>query len=292
MASQRILLTLILLSLTCPWSGIGAEGGGHELTPAPVELFKLGFFSVTNSMVAVWIGAAVIIGLTRLAMRQPKLVPAGLQNFWELVVEQSYEFLVSLLGNDLAKKTYWFFATVFFFILTVNWFGLLPGVGSFGWGVQTADGHFHLTEPWMRGATADVNMTAAMALLFFFLWVVWAVQSNGVGGVLLHIFPVKGHGSSSMAFFLVAVFVFVGLIEIISICIRPVALTFRLYGNVYAGENMIGSMVDSAGYWNVLFLWIVYCFELMVGLVQAFVFALLAAVFTMLICRHDGQGAH
>ena len=110
---------------------------------APPVLFSLGKFTVTNSMVVTWFVAAGIIFLAQLATRKIQPVPSGLQNFWEWMVESLYTFLEGMIGKDLVKKTFWFFATIFIFILFLNWFGLIPGVGTIGWGHPTANGGFH-----------------------------------------------------------------------------------------------------------------------------------------------------
>ncbi len=288
-ASKSLIVVLFLLLF--PVSGFGAEA--HGLTPEAVPLFELGPLVVTNSMVMVWAVAGLLILISQAAVRKAQLVPVGLQNFWEWLVELLYGFFESILGAGLVKKTFWFFATVFIFILFSNWFGLIPGVGTVGWGTEDAAGEFHLTKPLLRGVNADLNMTAGMALAFFALWMVWAVQANGIGGVFGHIFQVKGHGASIMGTFLVLVFIFVGLIEIVSISVRPVALTFRLYGNIFAGENILETVMHLGGFWfGWLFVLPFYLLEMLVGLVQALVFALLTAVFTALICRHGGEGAH
>lgn len=275
----------------------GPEGGAgvehHGLTPGPVELFRLGPLAITNSMVVTWIVAGLIISLSQMATRNAKLVPSGLQNFWEWLVESLYGFFESIVGAELVKKTFWFFATIFIFILFTNWFGLVPGLGTIGWGAVDADGHFHMTEPLLRGVNADLNMTSAMALTFFVLWIIWAIQANGVQGVLGHIFAVKGHGFNFMGLFLALVFIFVGLIEIVSISVRPVALMFRLYGNIFAGENILETVMHLGGIWfGWLFVLPFYLLEILVGLVQALVFALLTSVFTALICVHHGKQAH
>ena len=274
----------------------GADGEAaehHGLTDYAVPLFKFGPLVITNSMVVTWIVAALLILTSQLATRNAKLVPSGLQNFWEFLVEELYGFFESILGAELVKKTFWFFATIFIFILFTNWFGLIPGLGTVGWGTTDAAGHFHLTEPLLRGVNADLNMTAAMAFIFFVLWLIWAIQANGIGGFASHIFAVKGHGASVMGMFLVVVFIFVGLIEIVSISVRPVALMFRLYGNVFAGENILETVMHLGGVWfGWLFVLPFYLLEILVGLVQALVFALLTSVFTALICLHDDEHAH
>lgn len=284
----------MVVLLGFPVLGLGAEandgGAKHGLTPWAVPLFELGPLVVTNSMLVTWVVAGLLILFSQLAVRKAKLIPSGWQNFWEWLVESLYGFFEDILGAKLVKKTFWFFATVFIFILFSNWLGLLPGVGTIGWGTEDSGGVFHLTEPLLRGVNADLNMTAAMALAFFALWIVWAVQANGVGGVAAHIFQVKGHGASFLGIFLVAIFLFVGVIEIVSILVRPLALMFRLYGNIFAGENILETMLHMGGFWfGWLFALPFYFLELLVGLVQALVFALLTSVFTMLICRHEGE---
>ena len=274
----------------------GEHGDGeahHGLTPNAVPLFKLGPLVITNSMVVTWIVAALIIFFAQAATRNAKVIPSGLQNFCEWLVEELYGFFESIVGPQLGKKPFWFFATIFIFILFTNWFGLIPGLGTIGLGTVDAQGHFHMTEPLLRGVNADLNMTAAMALSFFALWLVWSIQANGVGGFVGHIFAVKGHGANFMGIFLVRVFIFVGLIEIVSISVRPVALMFRLYGNIFAGENILETVMHLGGIWfGWLFVLPFYLLEILVGLVQALVFALLTSVFTALMCLHEDGHAH
>lgn len=269
-----------------------AEGGHHGLPPNAVPLFQVGPFWVTNSMVVTWIVAALIILMSQLAAKDAKLIPSGMQNFWEWLIEELYGLFEGILGPELVKRTFWFLATIFIFILATNWFGLIPGLGTVGWGAEDASGHFVVTKPLMRGVNADLNMTAAMALLFFGLWFIWAIQANGVKGFIEHIFALKGHGGGFMGLFLIGVFLLVGVIEVISISVRPVALMFRLYGNVFAGENILETVMHLGGMWLG---WLVvlpfYMLELLVGLVQALVFALLTSVFTALMCVHE-EGAH
>ena len=95
-------------------------------------------------------------------------VPGGAQNLLEWLVEGVYDLLESVIGPHLVKRTFWFFATIFIFILAANWIGLIPGVGTIGWGHQTAHG-FVVDQPLFRGANADLNLTLAMALIFFAL---------------------------------------------------------------------------------------------------------------------------
>src|SRR5947199_1371704 len=198
-------------------------------------------FFITNSMLVTWIVALGLILFARIATRRMREVPAGAQNFWEWLVENLYDFLEGIIGPDLVKKTFWFFATIFIFILFTNWFGLIPGVGTVGWGVQGEHG-FQVTRPMLRGGNADLNMTAAMAMLFFFFWTVWALQANGIKGFFLHLFGPKGESTGALKLLLTFIFLLVGFLEVISILFRPIALSFRLYGNIFAGENMLDAM--------------------------------------------------
>src|SRR5438874_6250150 len=138
-------------------------------------LIQIGKLTVTNSMLVSWIVAIAVILFAQMATRNIKPVPSGAQNFWEWLVQSLYEFLENIIGRDLVKKTFWFFATIFIFILFVNWFGLIPGVGTIGWGhYDPATGAFHVDRPLLRGGNADLNMTTAMAMIFFLLWFIWA----------------------------------------------------------------------------------------------------------------------
>ena len=263
-----------------------------EVEPAvplkPAELVHIGKFSITNSMLVTWIVAAGIIVFAQLATRKIKPIPSGAQNFWEWLVESLYNFLESIIGRDLVKKTFWFFATIFIFILFVNWLGLIPGVGTIGWGHHDpATGGFHIDRPLLRGGNADLNMTFAMAMIFFLLWIVWAIQANGVGGFLLHLFGPKGETSGFLKIMMIVIFFMVGWLEIVSILFRPISLSFRLFGNIYAGESILEAMSTMVPALSWLIPIPFYFMEILVGIVQALVFMLLTAVFTLLIAQHE-----
>ena len=260
--------------------------------PPAAPTFQIGPFQATNSMILTWGIAVFIIIFAQIATRRIKEVPEGAQNFWEWLVGGLHSFLEDIIGHDLVKKTFWFFATVFIFILFTNWFSLIPGVGTVGWGHPDATGHLnHISKPLLRGVNADLNMTLAMAMIFFACWTVWALQANGPGGFILHLFGPKGGTTGMLKVLMIFVFLLVGVLEVVSIMFRPVSLSFRLYGNIFAGENMLESMAIMGG---PMFGWLLalpfYAMELLVGLVQALVFMLLTAVFTLLICTHDDEG--
>jgi F-type H+-transporting ATPase subunit a len=167
------------------------EAGGHGLPQSAVEIGRVFGFPITNSMLVTWIVAVLLIVAAQLSTRHMREVPGGVQNFFEWIVESVYALLESIIGRHLVERTFWFFATIFIFILAANWVGLVPGVGTIGWGHRTAHG-FVVDQPLFRGANADLNMTLAMALVFFACWIVWAVQEPGVRGVEKELFAPKG----------------------------------------------------------------------------------------------------
>ena len=266
------------------------EAGGHHLPQHAVEIARPFGFPITNSMVVTWIVALGLIVFSRVATRRMTDVPSGGQNFLEWVVESLYGFLESIIGPRLIARTFWFFATTFIFILAANWIGLLPGVGTIGWGHHTAHG-FTVDRPLFRGANADLNLTLAMSLVFFACWIVWALQEVGPTGIARELFAPKGDTTGMLRALMVVVFFAAGLLEIISILFRPVSLSFRLYGNIFAGENMLEAMATMVPGLGWLLPIPFYFMELLVGLVQATVFMLLTAVFTLLICQHEESGA-
>lgn len=260
------------------------------LSQKALEIARPLGFPITNSMVFSWIVAVGLIMFAQVATHRMKPIPEGIQNFWEWLVESLYAFLEGIIGPRLVKRTFWFFASVFIFILFANWLGLIPGVGTIGWGHQGAHG-FKIDNPLFRGANADVNLTMAMALVFFACWLIWALADNGPIGFLKELFAPKGETAGLMKIVMVIVFFASGCLEIVSILFRPISLSFRLYGNVFAGENMLDAMATLVPRLS----WVLpvpfYFLELLVGLVQALVFMLLTAVFTLLICQHEEEPA-
>jgi F-type H+-transporting ATPase subunit a len=270
-------------------SGAIPEQEEHGLSQKAVEITRVFGFPITNSMVVTWIVSLGLIVFAQAATRKMKQVPGGAQNFLEWLVESLYSFLEGILGRHLVERTFWFFGTVFIFILAANWVGLIPGVGTMGWGRETSHG-FRIDQPLFRGANADVNQTLAMALIFFACWIVWALREVGPLGFVKELFGAKGESSGAMKVLLAVVFFAAGCLEIISILFRPVSLSFRLYGNIFAGENMLEPMATLAPGFGWLLPIPFYFLELLVGLIQAMVFMLLTAVFTLLICQHEDKG--
>jgi F-type H+-transporting ATPase subunit a len=284
----------VLAALACGrLSASGAAEAGEGLPLHACRLGEVLGLPVTNSMVAAWLVALAVIVVTQIAVRKANVVPGRLQGVLEVLLDGLFGFLASLMGDHLARKTFWLLATLFLFILTANWAGLLPGFGTIGWGVPSEHG-LAITRPLLRGADADLNMTFGMATLFMGCWLVWSLQEQGLKGFLWHLFGPKGDTKGILGVFLGVIFLAAGLLEVISIAFRPISLSLRLFGNIFAGETMLETILHKFPAVS----WVMpipfYVVELAVGFIQASVFTLLAAIFTMLSCEHpeDGAAAH
>jgi F-type H+-transporting ATPase subunit a len=272
----------------------------EQLTVTPNALIG-GWF--TNSMLVTLIVTVLVVIWARRSTAKMTLIPNGVQNLFEAVVETLYVTFEGIVGKHMIPKVFSLLGTLFIFILAANWFGLVPGVGTIGFG-EPGPGPLALKEmshPLLRPANADLNMTLGMALFFMAWWLFWTIQEVGLVGFIKHIFAPKGDLKGVLWYVLLPLFIFVGIIEVISIAIRPVSLSFRLFGNIYAGETLLHTMSSvGAGLptpinWISLILFPLpfYFLELLVGLLQAFVFAMLCAVYIKLSTEHpEGDGAH
>lgn len=273
--------------------------------PLKAPSISVGYLEwLTNSVVATMLVVGAIVFWARRATRNMQLVPGHSQNLFEAVIEALYDMLEGIVGKHMVGRCFSLLATLFIFILIANWFGLLPGVGSIGWGDHREAYLYmeHVERPLLRPTTADLNMTLAMSVVFMCFWFYWTIREIGVGGFIHHTFGVKGGMKGFMALALLPIFIFVGLIEIISIMFRPVSLSLRLFGNVYAGENLLSTMItlgDTLGLPRIASYILsglvpipFYFLELLVGLLQALVFTLLCAVYIQLSTAHDEEDAH
>ncbi len=261
-----------LLFLAMTGMAQAAGEGHHEMTVSAPLLWnpEIPFWPghtlpISNSLVMMVIAMLLITLFLRLSTRKMALVPGKMQNFVEWVFEVLYNFVESLVGRKLAKKYFWYFATVFLLILVSNYIGLVPGVGSI-----TYEG-----QPLFRGANADLNVTLFLGLMYAVLWFFWVMREQGPVHFVAHLFGPKGGLTGALKYLLMPIFFFVGLIEVLSICIRPVALAARLFGNIFAGELIIEKM--SLVSWAAVLPFM--ALELIVGFVQALVFLMLTAIF-------------
>lgn len=283
-------------------------GGGYPILAAggiaPGTI--AGWF--TNSMLLAIVVLVVVLGFVRLATKNMSLIPNRKQNLVELVFEFLYGQVETVVGPKLAPKAFPILFSVFVFILIANWMGLLPGMGSIGWGkgsgTLTIDEHDHSAafHPLLRPATADLNMTLALAVVFMVLWVWMVLSEVGVKGFLDHTFGPKGGLTGLLKYGLMPIFFFVGLIEIIAIAFRPLTLSLRLLGNIFAGETLLhtmahlGHMLHLPG-WLAMITGVLlpvpfYFMEILVGMLQAVVFTLLCAVYIQIGATHEEGEEH
>ncbi len=258
---------------------------------------------LSNSILVAAIVLVLILWAARRATAKMELVPTrGDQNIFESVIEALYSMVEGIVGRHMVARTFPLLATLFIFILVSNWFGLLPGVGTIGFSTGERGPLLSLHEldaPLLRPANADLNLTLAMALIFSVFWLIWSYQELGAGGFINHIFGVKGGVTGVLKWALLPIFIFVGIIEVISIAFRPVSLSLRLFGNIYAGENLMHTMSSLgdtmhapalvAAIMRVVIPIPFYFLELLVGVVQALVFTLLCAVYIQLMTSHEGD---
>lgn len=266
-----------------------AYAGDQAVSPKPYILTELGGLAITNSMVTGWVLSLVIIICVRLMMGgKPKLVPSRGQAILETLLEGIKGVIAPIVGRHMVRPTFPLLIGFFLFILINNWSGLLPGVGTFG----HYDEHGHLLY-YFRPANADLNMTLGLAVVSMVAWVYYVLRYEGLKSFAYHLFGNKADRKELPFFiygFLFVIFFLVGVIELISILFRLVSLSFRLYGNIFGGENLLVSI-------HSIYKWVLpvpfYFLEALIGLIQAFVFTLLVAVYIGLVCNHgDEEMAH
>lgn len=259
-------------------------------------LFKIGPVEVTNSMVCTWIVALIIIVIIRLTTWKMKEIPDSGQNLMESLIEGWEGLMGNVLEPKVIKWVFPFAMSFFIFIVISNLTDLVPGVGSIGYGHPDKNSPLpfaieHVTKPFFRPPTTDANLTVAMAGIFFILSLWCAVKYNGVIGVFKHVFGVKVDSNKWVYPLLLLLFLFIGVMESFSILfIRPVALALRLYGNIFGGETMLTMALSQKPWWFAILVAIPgYFFEVVVCLLQAFVFTMLVVAFVGTLCTHSEE---
>jgi F-type H+-transporting ATPase subunit a len=273
-------LGLPVLLLASSVSALASEGG----VPEKAELlFHVGPLPVTNSMVTSWGVALVLIIVIRLATWKPQLIPTRSQAIIESLIQGLLDLTAPIVGPKVARPAFPLLIALFTYILIQNWSGLLPGVGTIK---ILENGEW---KEVLRPGNADMNSTIALAAVSMVCWFYFIMRYAGPKAVLYDIFGNKADKKSLPAVIYYSLFVLffgVGLIEIISILVRPVSLSFRLFGNILGGENLMHAMYGVQK-------WVLpvpfYFLELLIGFVQALVFTLLVSVYIGLICNHGDE---
>lgn len=248
----------------------------HPIFSEPI--FKSGAFTVTNSLLCSWISVIIIVLVALAIKRKAVMVPKGIQNFMEMVIEGFLGFFDSITGSRKKSEKFFPFIFAFFvFILISNWMGILPGIGSIGEYVME-DGH-KVFVPFFRGATADLNTTLALAIIGVVASHIIGVTTIGAWHHLnkfLNFHAIaeipKKFKEDKMIVMVNPVKVVASLLEIITEFAKVASLSFRLFGNIFAGEVLLASMSAMLAFGLPLpFMFL----EVLVGFVQALVFSLL-----------------
>ena len=271
---------LFLLSLFAPVFALANEEG---VNPKATDLTSFTVtIPVSNSILTTWILAAVIIIAIRVLVGTPKIVPRKGQALVENMASGLRDALEPIVGKSMIGKVFPTLCGFFVFILLMNWSGLLPGVGTIKY---NSDGH------WLdaiRPATSDLNTTLALSIISFVAWTYFVLRYAGFIALIFDLFGNKADKKElSIPLWIMLSFIFLGVggIEVVSIAFRLISLSFRLYGNVYGGENLIHALGGIAPY---VIPAVAGLLEVLVGLIHAFVFTLLSAVYIGLICNHEG----
>jgi len=259
--------------------------------PAGV-VFHLFGFPITNSIVATWLTIIVLVGFSYAVTRKVKLIPERLQTLLEFVLDSLLKFCQSVAGEKNGRKFFPIVTTIFLLVIMNAWLSLLPGFGSIT--IHTAEGEVHL----LRGANTDINMPLALALMSLVFVEYYGFRSRGIRylGKFVNVGRFfKGAGqlfrgklkAGLSGMFTGLIDIFVGGLEALSELIRIVSFTFRLFGNMTAGEILLLIVIFLAP-------WVLaipfYGLELLIGFVQALIFGGLTLVFlTLAVAAHRAE---
>ncbi len=249
-----------------------AESEGLSIHLAPEVVTTVFGVPITSTLLTVWLTMALLIILAWFTTRKLHLVPGKLQSFFEMVIGGVFNYMAETLeSKSLAKKFFPLVMTIFLFILSMNWIGLLPGVDAIGLHKEV-ESHGEVVEklvPFFHPAATDLNITIGFAIIAFV-----AIELAGV--TMLGLFKYGGkfiNFSSPLAFI-------IGLIELLSELARLISFSFRLFGNIFAGKTLLLVVMFLATPYLLPVPLLMY--ELFVGFIQAFIFAILTLFFIKL----------
>jgi F-type H+-transporting ATPase subunit a len=260
---QQLIARAGLFAQTATETSTSSATSSAPQPPAEI-VFHIFGLPVTNSIFTAWIVIAILVLFAYFSTRTMRTLPSGLQNFWELIVELWVGVSEQTMGRRRGRLFMPLVATAFLFILFSNWFGTLP-IGYFT--IRNAEGQ---EVPIFRSADSDLNVTAAMAIMMIVIAEGLELYSLGPLGYLKGLFipnPMRW----------------------LEIFTRPLSLSFRLFGNIFAGEVLLATMLTVAPYVMFIFIGL----ELFVGLIQALIFSMLSLVFLSIATVHlDVHNGH
>ena len=245
-----------------------------EISLAGQTLFNIGFFPVTNTILTSWIVTVLILICGVFVGIKYKKLPAGFQQFWEMIYEYLEELAVSIAGEK-GRDFVPLAVTIFVYILINNWLELIPGVGSIG--VNLIENGTRVFVPVIRSATSDLNTTFALAIVSVAGTQFFGIKASGLLGHLKH---------------------FVNPMEIVSEISKLISFSFRLFGNMFAGDVLLATgasllvlLMGNSHLWYGAVGGLIqipfFALEILVGFIQAFIFAVLTLVFTGVYTSHS-----
>ncbi len=241
---------------------MGDSASAISLKAEPI--FHIGSLPITNTLLLTWGVLIVFVCIGLFLRKRWHLVPGKLQMTLETLTEEALKLMDSVLGNRSVSERYFpLVTTIFFFILVSNWMGIFPGLGSIGFFEHGAEGQAFV--PFFRSPASDLNFTLALAVISVFMTNVLAVQKLGFFAHAKKFLNFKN-----------PIHFFVGILEFVSEFAKVISFSFRLFGNVFAGEVLliiIGVLVPFVIPMPFIFL------EIFVGFIQSFIFAMLTLVF-------------
>jgi F-type H+-transporting ATPase subunit a len=307
-----VIILIVIGALFFPVPQPGLDLSANYGGPSPEPYYRLGPIYITNTLIAAWLSILVLIIFFFLATRKMKLVPKGLQNFAETIIEILLNFVESVAGKENGRKFFPLIATIFLYVIMNAWMGLLPFFNVIGAAHPgTSDTLFYkltglgqyngpiITLPLFRAANTDINVTLMLALMSFLSVEYWGITSLGLRHYLSKFFRlgevvrglgqlIKGRIKEAVNAILFGfINMFIGALELLSEFVRIISFTFRLFGNMTAGEVLLLMMAF-------LIPWILpvifYGLETFIGIIQAFIFAGLTLVFaTMAVIPHESE---
>lgn len=235
-----------------------------EISIAAEALWHIGSFPITNALVMTWFIIIFLALGSFFITRRLKSIPKGAQNVIEIVIEKLVGLVDSITQDRVqTKKFFPLVATIFIFVILSNWLELLPGLGTIGL-MEVHEGK-EVLVPFIRSASADLNMTLALAIISVFSVQFFGIAAIGFMKYVKKFFDFRG-----------PIKFFVGILELISEISRLISYSFRLFGNIFAGEALLLVILFLVPYILPLpFLML----EMFVGFIQALVFAMLTLVF-------------
>jgi F-type H+-transporting ATPase subunit a len=229
---------------------MAAEEEAHGPSPVTHTFFHLGPLPISDTIFSAWLTMGLLVLFAWAATRKMHLMPSGIQNVAETIVE-AWLGMVERTAGKAGRRFLPVVVTAFLFIVFANWFGTTPFFGN-------VNG--------FRSPNSDLNLTAAMAVMVFLLAQALAIATNGIGGYLKHLFVPNP-------------------LEILTELSRPLSLSLRLFGNIFAGGVLVHTMLGIAPFVAFAFLGL----ELFVGIIQALIFSMLTLVFLSIASAHGHE---